>query len=314
MATMGGEAMLERRLDRKHAIQPLGRDAQVDAKALVIVPDDFARIDPFLALAEDWFSSPGFDWHPHRGIETVTTVIDGALEHGDNHGNTGVLEPGAVQWMTAGEGIIHRELAYRDEHAHTLQLWVNLPSSHKMADARYQDLALAGMGRLEARGVSIRLVSGRTMGELGPAQNHWPITGMQIVLEPGCSVTVDLPGRDRAFLYVMSGTLAVGSLATVLTAPEVGWTDPVGMGPSTLELAATHDVEEVRLVLYSGEPIREPVVAYGPFVMNSREQIEQAFRDLRAGRFGAVPALGRIVDAPRGSAGPDAEERSGGRV
>jgi redox-sensitive bicupin YhaK (pirin superfamily) len=113
----------------------LGPDAQVDDKALIITPRDPRRSDPFLALAEDWFSDPGFEWHPHRGIETVTLVLEGVLEHGDNVGNSGVLEPGDVQWMTAGRGIIHRELAFRNEHAHTLQLWVNLPAERKFVSS-----------------------------------------------------------------------------------------------------------------------------------------------------------------------------------
>ncbi len=118
----------------------LGPDAQVDDKAIIIMPRDPRSTDPFLALAEDWFSEPGFEWHPHRGIETVTMVLDGVLEHGDNAGNAGALLPGDVQWMTAGRGIIHRELAFRNEHAHTLQLWVNLPSRRKMVETGYQDL------------------------------------------------------------------------------------------------------------------------------------------------------------------------------
>ncbi|WP_327365172.1 pirin family protein [Streptomyces sp. NBC_01217] len=121
----------------------LGPDAQVDNKALVFDPQNPALTDPFLLLAEDWFSSRGFEWHPHRGVETVTTVVNGVLEHGDNHGNVGALEAGDVQWMTAERGIIHRELAYRNEHAHTLQLWLNLPADRKLTETRYQDLTLS---------------------------------------------------------------------------------------------------------------------------------------------------------------------------
>ena len=116
-----------RTVARVETKRQLGPDAQVDDKAMIIGPDAPASTDPFLVLSEDWFSSPGFEWHPHRGVETVTTVLDGVLEHGDNAGHARALEPGDVQWMTAGRGIIHRELAYRNEHAHTLQLWVNMP-------------------------------------------------------------------------------------------------------------------------------------------------------------------------------------------
>ena len=122
--------------DRLH----LGPDAQVDDKSLLVTPAAPRLTDPFLVLAGDLFSSPGFDWHPHRGLQTVTLVLDGALEHGDNPGNAGALTAGDVPSMTAGRGIIHRELALRDERAHTVQLWVNLPAGLKMTGTRYQDL------------------------------------------------------------------------------------------------------------------------------------------------------------------------------
>ena len=122
-------------------------------------PGHAARTDPFLVLSEDWFSSPGFEWHPHRGVETVTTVLDGVLEHGDNAGHAGALEPGDVQWMTAGRGIIHRELAYRNEHAHTLQLWLNMPASARLADTRYQDIRAATRPVRAACGARIDVIS-----------------------------------------------------------------------------------------------------------------------------------------------------------
>ena len=141
----------------------LGPDAQVDDKAIIIMPRDPRATDPFLALAEDWFSEPGFEWHPHRGIETVTMVLDGVLEHGDNAGNAGALMPGDVQWMTAGRGIIHRELAFRNEHAHTLQLWVNLPARRKMVETGYQDLRATSRPRttIAGRAGRRRLRNGR---------------------------------------------------------------------------------------------------------------------------------------------------------
>jgi quercetin 2,3-dioxygenase len=286
-----------RRLDRSHGITTLGRDAQVDAKALILPPGNFDLFDPFLLMAEDWFSSPGFDWHPHRGIETVTIVLDGALEHGDNRGNSGVLEPGDVQWMTAGSGIVHRELAYRNEHAHTLQLWLNLPSTQKLVDARYQDLPASKIPVITAPGVTVHVVSGSAGEALGPAQNQWPITGLLVALEPGSTWLADLPAGDRAFLSIPSGRVLVGAEAQELPAGTVGWSDPV---PPTgrsrtapLALKAPEGDEVVRLMLFSGRPIREPVYASGPFVMTCREEIEQAFTDYRSGGFGPVPNLAR---------------------
>jgi len=274
-----------RGVDRVESKVRFGPDGQVDDKALIIMPSDPARTDPFLALAEDWFSSPGFDWHPHRGIETVTLVLDGVLEHGDNLGNAGALEPGDVQWMTAGRGIIHRELAFRDEHAHTLQLWVNLPADLKLVPTRYQDLHVAKRPRLSSPGTSVDVIS----GEGGPALNHWPITGALITLEPGTSISYALPERHRAFAYVVAGTADVAG--HTVSAGRIAWSDPA---PGDLSLAAPDGDEVTTVMLYSGEPIREPVVLGGPFVMNRREEITRAFADFHAGHFGDVPRQARL--------------------
>jgi redox-sensitive bicupin YhaK (pirin superfamily) len=294
---MSSQSPAERRIDRSHGITTLGADTQVDAKALILPPGNFDLFDPFLLLSEDWFSGRGFDWHPHRGIETVTIVLDGALEHGDNRGNAGVLEPGDVQWMTAGSGIIHRELAYRNEHVHTLQLWLNLPAAQKLVEARYQDLPARTIPVITQPGVTVHVVSGSAGEVLGPAQNLWPITGLLVALEPGSSWTAELPVLDRAFMYVMSGRVLVGSEAAELTAGTVGWSDPVAPSgrsrTAPLTLQAPAGDEMVRVMLFSGRPIREPVYAGGPFVMTNRAEIEQAFADYRSGAFGPVPDLAR---------------------
>ena len=270
----------------------LGPDAQVDDKALIIVPDDPALTDPFLALAEDWFSQPGFDWHPHRGIETVTTVVDGVLEHGDNLGNTGALEPGDVQWMTAGRGIIHRELAYRDEHAHTLQLWLNLPATAKLTETRYQDLLASRRPRVERPGAVLDVVSGTVDGVAGPALNHVPVQGVLATLHPATTLDYPLPAEHRAFVHVLSGRVSVAGRS--LTEGQTAWSDPVQGPASTLRLA-TPDVDApARVMIYSGTPLREPVAFGGPFVMNSRSEIVQAFNDFHAGKFGAVPRQARL--------------------
>jgi redox-sensitive bicupin YhaK (pirin superfamily) len=283
-----------RGVDRVETKVRFGPDGQVDDKALIIMPNDPARTDPFLALAEDWFSAPGFDWHPHRGIETVTLVLGGVLEHGDNLGNAGALEPGDVQWMTAGRGIIHRELAYRDEHAHTLQLWVNLPASLKMVDTRYQDLLAARRPRIESPGTRVDVVSGPAEDVSGPALNHWPVHGALLTLEPNTSVTYAVPDRHRAFAYVVSGTATIAG-RTVL-AGQIAWSDPVAGTDvrSDLSIAAPDGDGVTTVMLYSGEPIREPVVLGGPFVMNSRDEITRAFADFHAGHFGAIPRQARL--------------------
>jgi hypothetical protein len=271
----------------------LGPDAQVDDKALIISPARPEFTDPFLALSEDWFSSPGFNWHPHRGLETVTTVLDGVLEHGDNIGNAGALTTGDVQWMTAGRGIIHRELAYRDERAHTLQLWVNLPAERKLTGTRYQDLLAAQRPVIERDGARIDLIAGLADGTTGPAVNEWPISGAIITLEPGRRLDHLLPGRDRAFAYVIDGQVTMAG--KTVKEGQIAWSDPVPGTPATaIELrAANRDAPSV-IMVYSGEPIREPVAFGGPFVMNTQAEIQQAFRDFHGGKFGAIPRQARL--------------------
>lgn len=264
----------------------LGPDAQVDDKAMIIGPDAPGRTDPFLVLSEDWFSSPGFEWHPHRGVETVTTVLDGVLEHGDNAGHAGALEPGDVQWMTAGRGIIHRELAYRNEHAHTLQLWVNMPAAAKLTGSGYQDIRAAGRPVSAAGGVRIDPVSGRSSAG---------VSGALLTLEPGTALDHPLPATHRAFGYVLSGRALISGQKVV--AGQVAWSDPAGPpgAASVLPVRAAPDQDEVTtIMLYSGPPIGEPVVLGGPFVMNTRAEIAAAFADFHRGAFGPVPRMLRL--------------------
>jgi redox-sensitive bicupin YhaK (pirin superfamily) len=272
--------------------QRLGPDSQVDDKALVIAPDDPSLTDPFLVLAEDWFSKPGFNWHPHRGIETVTLVVDGVLEHGDNLGNAGALQPGDVQWMTAGRGIIHRELAYRDEHAHTLQLWLNLPAASKLTDTRYQDLIAAARPRVTRRGAVLDVVSGTVDDVTGPALNHVDVQGVLITIEPVSTLDYPLPAAHRAFVHVLSGRATVAGQD--LTSGQTAWSDPLPGRASTLPIATPDGADVTRLMIYSGTPLREPVAFGGPFVMNRRGEIAQAFADFHGGKFGDVPRMARL--------------------
>jgi quercetin 2,3-dioxygenase len=282
-----------RGIDRITTKQRLGPDTQVDDKALIIVPTDPSLTDPFLMMAEDWFSEPGFEWHPHRGLETVTTVLDGVLEHGDNLGNVGVLEAGHVQWMTAGRGIIHRELAFRNEHVHTTQLWLNLPACSKLAATAYQDVLAADRPKVSLPGAVIDVVSGTAFGATGPAGNHQPVQGALITLEPGVTLDYVLPASHRAFVHVLQGELRVAGKA--LRDGQTAWSDPARKaGDSRLLLEAADRGEPVKLMVYSGEPIREPVAFGGPFVMNKRSEIDQAFADFHAGKFGQVPRQMRL--------------------
>ena len=270
-----------------------GADSQVDDRNVLITPMNPALTDPFLLLSEDWFSTTGFEWHPHRGLETVTLVLDGVLEHGDNLGNAGALTGGDIQWMTAGRGIIHRELGFRNERAHTLQLWMNLPGELKMAGTRYQDLRAADRPVVERDGVRIDLISGDIGGTAGPALNYWPVTGTLITLEPGRSLGHLLPGRDRAFFYVLSGAVTVAGQP--VRAGQIAWSDPVPDATvSAITLAAGDGDRESAVMAYSAQPIGQPVVMGGPFVMNTRTEITQAFSDFHSGKFGDIPRQARL--------------------
>lgn len=283
-----------RRVDRVTTKKRLGPDAQVDDKAIVIAPTDPALTDPFLLLAEDWFSEPGFEWHPHRGLETVTTVLDGVLEHGDSLGNRGALQVGDVQWMTAGRGIIHRELAYRNERAHTLQLWLNLPAQKKMTTTRYQDLLATARPRVTLPGVVLDVVSGSVHGVKGHALNHVPVQGALVTLDPGASFDYALPQDHRAFAFVVDGQATVAG--RTLAAGQTAWSDPAGRGAAetTLRLAAPDRGAQARLMVYSGRPLREPVAMGGPFVMNRQTEVFHAFQDFQSGKFGTVPRQARL--------------------
>ncbi|MGW0663676.1 pirin family protein [Streptodolium elevatio] len=283
----------------------VGPDAQVDNKALVLEPGRPARHDPFLLLAEDWFSTVGFDWHPHRGQETVTLVLEGRAEHRDNRGGHGVLGPGDAQWMTAGRGLFHAEKAYRGEPVHLLQLWINLPAAHKMDEPRYQDLRADAMPVRREEGVEVRVFSGRSGDAVGPAVNVVPVTMADAVLQPGAGYPQEVPADQNGFAYVVSGSgrfgpdrtpaeagqvvhLAPGEPATAPAATDASGSESES-GPAYGVLDVEAGDEGLRFVLWTGRPVREPVAHYGPFVMNTRRELEQAVADMQAGAFGEIP-------------------------
>jgi redox-sensitive bicupin YhaK (pirin superfamily) len=272
----------------------LGGDAQVDDRNVVIMPVSPATTDPFLLLSEDWFSTTGFDWHPHRGLETVTLVLDGVLEHGDNLGHDGALAAGDVQWMTAGRGIIHREMAWRDERAHVLQMWVNLPAELKMVETGYQDLPQGTRPVVDHGGVRIEVLAGEFDGVVGPARPPRPVHGALVTLDPGQTYELGLPADHRAFVYGLSGQVAVAGRP--VNAGQVAWSDPVaGARSSSLSLATGPADRPSTVVVWSGRPIGQPVVMGGPFVMTSEAEIAEAFADFRHGRFGPVPRRARLA-------------------
>lgn len=276
-------AILRRSVARiDHPAAKTGMTPQHRIRPLVASGDPKAT-DPFLALMEDWFPRGVFDKHPHRGMETVTYVIDGRLDHYDSYGNEGSILPGNVQWMTAGRGMIHLEQPAEGVTVHSLQLWVNLPAADKMVEPSAQNLVAADLPLRREPGARIRVFSGKSGDVVAPTRNYAPVTMLEIQLEAGARVRQELPADYNAFIVVLEGDGLVGSESPVRDGDVVWLTRTDEDGVSEVEIAG--GAAHLRALLFAGRPLREPVVAYGPFVMNTEEQIRQAYADYRAGRF-----------------------------
>ncbi len=241
--------------------------------------------DPFLLL--DAFDSvdpadyvKGFPWHPHRGIETVTYLIRGDIEHGDSLGNKGSILDGGCQWMTAGSGIIHQEMPQASPRMLGLQLWLNLPAKDKMTDPAYRDLTAEKIPVVNESGSRVAVISGAYRGTTGAMRaDYVDATMLDVYLEPGANVTVPLPSDDTAFVYIVDGSLSFDAKefhdrrrAVLLT------------GGDSVCLTAP-DSMSARCVLFYGAPLKEGVAWGGPIVMNTQAELDQAFRDLDANTF-----------------------------
>ena len=245
----------------------------------------------------------GTPWHPHRGFETVTYMIDGIFEHQDSNGGGGVITNGDTQWMTAGAGILHIEKP--PEHLvasgglfHGTQLWVNLPKAQKWAPPRYQDLRASEVGLLASpdAGALVRVIAGELAGHRGPGQTYTPMTYVHATVAPGARL--ELPWREdfNALAYVLAGAGTVGAERAPVATGQLAVLEP---GDAVrLEAAGARDSRfpALEVLLLGGRPIREPVAWYGPFVMNTREELLQAFEDYRAGRLGHIPAAHHTPD------------------
>ncbi len=245
-------------------------------------------IDPFLMLDEFGSDDPeawiaGFPDHPHRGFETVTIMLEGRVRHGDSVGNSGVIEAGDVQWMTAGRGIIHSEMPEMAEgRLRGFQLWVNLPANLKMTAPRYQDIPAARIPSVEADGVRIRVIAGTLEGVRGPAEAHVPVRLLDMSLAAGAAYEVDAPAGRGCFLYVAEGALdGRDGLGRAIEVPAGTLAVVRGEGGLALKAGAT----TTRLLYAEGKPIGEPVARHGPFVMNTRAELIEAFEDYNAGRL-----------------------------
>ena len=260
----------------------------------VIGQPQLQDLDPFLMLDEFGTENPGdyiggFPSHPHRGFETVTYMLDGRMRHKDNHGHEGVLVPGSVQWMTAGRGIVHSEMPEQQEgRMRGFQLWINLPARDKMTEPKYQELGpekipVANLGK----GVSVKVIAGRIGDTVGPiVQATTDPTYLDVALEAGAQLTHLVPFDHAAFLYVYEGSVRVGSGESAATI-EAHQLAVLGTGAEIRlegrEPAADSPVS--RAILVAGRPLREPVAKYGPFVMNTREELIRAVEDFQAGKF-----------------------------
>ena len=245
---------------------------------------DTSFTDPFVVMAEDWMPHGAFAAHPHRGIETVTLVLEGAVEHVDSTGNRGTIETGDAQWMTAGRGVIHEENALPGTVAHTLQLWVNLAAKDKLTEPRYQSLRAADMPVRHEPGVEIKLLSGATGSITAATLNHVPITAIDAAIEPDASFEQALPPDANAFVLVLKGEAVIGGEQTRVPAGALAWLTRID-GPAASSVTIGAATAGTRILLFAGPPLREPIAFGGPFVMNTTVEIKQAFADYRAGRF-----------------------------
>jgi redox-sensitive bicupin YhaK (pirin superfamily) len=264
---------------------------------------DMADLDPFVHMDQmgevDYGPGEpkGTPWHPHRGFETVTYMIDGTFLHQDSIGGGGVIQNGATQWMTAGAGILHIERppdALIDSGGlfHGIQLWVNLPAKLKMTNPRYQDIEAESVSLLtnENGDAIIRVIAGSLGGIDGPGSTHTPIAISHVSLLPGAQLSLPWNPAYNALTYVLAGQGTVGIDRSPVEMGQMA----VHVDGEYLELSAnvsqdsrTHAFE---VLILGGEPIREPVATYGPFVMNTRAELQQAFEDYEAGRLGQIPA------------------------
>jgi quercetin 2,3-dioxygenase len=286
---------------------------------------DLRVLDPFVHMDQmgevDYAPGEpkGTPWHPHRGFETVTYMIDGQMAHSDSNGGGGLIGGGDTQWMTAGAGILHIETP--PEHLvvsgglfHGVQLWVNLPKALKFAGPRYQDLAASTVTLLRSDdgGALIRLIAGSIGGHAGPGSTYTPITLLHVTIAPGASLTLPWRTDFNALVYALGGAGTVGAERRPITGGQLavfggavrssGGRGVVVNGAGTAITVSGGAVDRagsgsgpggagLEAFILGGEPIREPVAAYGPFVMNTKAELVQAFEDYRAGRLGDIPAV-----------------------
>jgi redox-sensitive bicupin YhaK (pirin superfamily) len=266
---------------------------------------DLADLDPFVHMdqmgAVDYGPGEprGTSWHPHRGFETVTYIIDGTFQHRDSAGGGGLITNGDTQWMTAGGGILHIErppeaMVESGGLFHGIQLWVNLPARLKWVEPRYQDLRAGEVTLLRSPdgGGVARVIAGELGGHRGPGDTYTPIVMSHVTLAPGARFELPWPADFNALVYVLSGRGSVGPDAVDIRGGQLA---VLGAG-DTVVLTADPNPDgpspDLEVLLLGGQPIGEPVAAYGPFVMNTRAELQQAYEDFQSGRMGTIPSGG----------------------
>jgi len=267
--------------------------AGVDLRLL----DPFVHMDQMGEVEYAPGEPKGTPWHPHRGFETVTYMLDGLLRHQDSHGGGGLITDGDTQWMTAGSGLLHIETP--PEHVvmsgglfHGFQLWVNLPAAKKWSPPRYQDIRAGQVALVRSPdgGALVRVIAGQVSGHAGPGVTHTPITLVHATLSPGAQLRLPWRADFNALVYALAGQ---GTVTAGRRPIRTGQLAVLGAG-DTVTVAADAAQEsrspQLDVLVLGGQPIREPVAAYGPFVMNTRAELIEAFEDYQAGRLGTIPA------------------------
>jgi redox-sensitive bicupin YhaK (pirin superfamily) len=272
---------------------------------------DLGDLDPFVhmdQMGEVEYApgeAKGTPWHPHRGFETVTYMMDGTFEHSDSNGGGGVITNGDTQWMTAGAGILHIEkppeaLVISGGLFHGIQLWVNLPRAQKWAAPRYQDLRASEVALLSSPdgGALVRVIAGEVAGHAGPGATNTPMTYLHATLSPTARLVLPWRSDYNALVYVLNGHGGVGAERRPVQAGQLAV-----FGPGDALAVEADAVQESRspnldVLVLGGRPIREPVAWMGPFVMNTRQEVIQAFEDYQAGRLGSIPAIASVHNAP----------------
>jgi hypothetical protein len=273
----------------------------------------YEHLDPFIMMDHmgevDYAAGEpkGTNWHPHRGFETVTYLIEGQFIHQDSHGGGGVITEGATQWMTAGGGLLHIEtppeqLVEQGGLFHGFQLWVNLPAKDKFLTPNYQPLEASQVMLLASAdaGTLLRVIAGDVEGHVGPGSTHTPITLLHASIAAGAQLSMPWQADYNALAYVMAGSGTVGQQQEPIHAGQMavfGAGDRITMAADATQDGRTSSLE---VILLGGRPIREPMAHYGPFVMNTREELQQALDDYQAGRLGVVPPDAIMPHVARG--------------